>query len=69
VAQMPYHGMTTYPYSKPEKYPDDAGSLDYQLNWNDRFDSGDPVRSYRFNYQLLPAAPEEFESPLSGSEP
>ena len=25
--------------------------LDYQLNWNDRFDSGEPVRSYRFDYR------------------
>ncbi len=69
VAQMPYHGMTTYPYPKKEKYPDDADSLDYQLNWNDRFESGDPVRSYRFNYQPLPAAPEEVESPQPGSRP
>ncbi len=71
VAQMPYHGMTAYPYSETEKYPDDAGALDYQLNWNDRFDSGEPVRSYRFDYQLLPAAPPEAEAPQSapGSRP
>ncbi len=71
VAQMPYHGMTTYPYPKPEEYPDDAGALDYQLNWNDRFDSGEPVRSYRFDYEPLPAAPPEVEAPQSapGSRP
>ena len=46
-----FHGMSTYPYPAGENFPDDAGALDYQLNWNDRFDSGDPVRSYRFNYQ------------------
>ena len=57
VAQMPFHGMSTYPYPASEKYPDDAASLDYRLNWNDRFESGEPVRSYRFNYQLLPSAP------------
>ena len=49
VAQLPFHGMSTYPYPASEKFPDDAGSLDYQLNWNDRWDSGDagavvPVR-------------------------
>ena len=44
VAQMPFHGMSTYPYPASEKYPDDAASLDYRLNWNDRFDSGEPVR-------------------------
>ena len=57
VAQLPFHGMTAYPYPASENYPSDAGALDYQLNWNDRFDSGDPVRSYRFNYQLLPSTP------------
>jgi tetratricopeptide (TPR) repeat protein len=59
VAQLPFHDMSTYPYSENEKFPDDAAALDYQLNWNDRFDSGAPVRSYRFNYQLLPSTPAE----------
>jgi hypothetical protein len=59
VAQLPFHGMTAYPYPAGEKYPSDAGALEYQLNWNDRFDSGEPVRSYRFNYQLLPSTPSE----------
>jgi hypothetical protein len=64
VAQMPFHGMSTYPYPAGEKHPDDAASLDYRLNWNDRFDAGEPVRSYRFNYQLLPSAPPEIGTPL-----
>ena len=34
-------------------------ALEYQLNWNDRFDSGEPVRSYRFNYQSLPSTPSD----------
>jgi hypothetical protein len=53
---MPFHGMSSYPYPKPEE---NAQSLDYQLNWNDRFDSGEPVRSYRFNYQMLPSTPSD----------
>jgi hypothetical protein len=57
VAQMPFHEMTTYPYPQPEKYPDDAASLDYQLNWNDRFESGEPVGLHYFNYQPLPSTP------------
>ena len=57
VAQLPFHGMSTYPYPAGEKFPDDADALDYQLNWNDRFDSGEPVRSYRFDYQTLPSTP------------
>ncbi len=57
VAQMPFHGMSRYPYFEPEKYPDNADSLTYQLDWNDRFDSGDPVRSYRFDFQWSPSTP------------
>jgi tetratricopeptide (TPR) repeat protein len=60
VAQLPFHAMSAYPYPENEKFPDDAKSVDYQLNWNDRFDSGEPVRSYRFNYQppaVGPTAP------------
>jgi tetratricopeptide (TPR) repeat protein len=71
VAQMPFHGMSTYPYPASEKYPDDAASLDYRLNWNDRFDAGAPVRSYRFNYQLLPSEPPEIGETQSppGTQP
>jgi tetratricopeptide (TPR) repeat protein len=58
VAQMPFHSMSAYPYPANESYPDDADAIRYQLNWNDRFDSGEPVRSYHFNFQLLPASPE-----------
>ena len=68
VAQMPFHGMSSYPYPASEKYPDDAGSLDYRLNWNDRFEAGEPVRSYRFRYQLLPSAPSELGVPPSPQE-
>ncbi len=56
VAQMPSHRMSTYPYPKLEE---NVRSLDYQLNWNDRFDSGEPVRSYRFDYKLLPSTPSD----------
>jgi hypothetical protein len=65
VAKLPFHGMKTYPHPASEKYPCDADALDYQLNWNDRFDSGEPVRSYRFNYQLLPSTPLDDRGPQS----
>jgi tetratricopeptide (TPR) repeat protein len=69
VAQMPFHGMSTYPYPEPENYPDDAGSLEYQLNWNDRFDSGDPVHSYHFNFQPLPSTPlDDVPAAASGGQ-
>ena len=62
VSQLPFHGMSTYPYPKTERYPDDADALAYQLDWNDRFDSGEPVRSYRFDYRMLPSTPADDES-------
>jgi len=71
VSQLPFHGMSAYPYPDSEKTPDDAGMVDYQLNWNDRFDSGEPVRSYRFNYQPSPAVPPEMDAPQQapGTQP
>jgi hypothetical protein len=67
VAQLPFHGMSTYPYPDTEKYPDDVQSLDYQLNWNDRFDSGEPLRSYRFDYRQLPSTPSDDNKQTFGS--
>jgi hypothetical protein len=67
VAQLPFHKMSTYPYPPSEKFPDDKGALDYQLNWNDRWDSGEPVRSYRFDYRLMHATPAEDLPPVSGT--
>ncbi|MGO9639122.1 MAG: CRTAC1 family protein, partial [Terracidiphilus sp.] len=65
VAQLPFHAMSTYPYPENEKFPDDVDALEYKLNWNDRFDSGEPVRSYRFDYKLLPSNPAEDEVPAA----
>jgi len=59
VAQMPFHKMSAYPYPVGEKFPDDPDAIDYQLKWNDRFDSGEPVRSYRFDYKLMPSTPAD----------
>ncbi|MGA3081561.1 MAG: FG-GAP-like repeat-containing protein [Terracidiphilus sp.] len=63
VAQLPFHAMSAYPYPASERFPDDADALDYQLNWNDRFDSGAPVRAYRFNYKLAPSMPADDTRP------
>jgi hypothetical protein len=63
VAQLPFHAMSAYPYPDSEEYPQDAQSLEYQLNWNDRFDSGEPVRSYRFDYKQLPSTPVDDNAP------
>jgi hypothetical protein len=67
VAQMPFHGMSRYPYPVTEKFPDDAGSLDYQLNWNDRFESGNQVHSYHFDYKERRSTPRE-DLPASSNQ-
>jgi hypothetical protein len=67
VAQLPFHNMSAYPYPANEEFPDDANAIDYQLNWNDRWDSGEPVRSYRFDYRVLPSTPEEDNLPASAT--
>jgi tetratricopeptide (TPR) repeat protein len=59
VTQLPFHKMSMYPYPSTEKFPDDANSIDYQLKYNDRFDSGEPVRSYRFDYKRMPSTPAD----------
>jgi tetratricopeptide (TPR) repeat protein len=66
VAQLPFHKMSAYPYPAREKFPDDTNAIDYQLNWNDRFDSGEPVGSYRFDYKDLPASPNDATSGAAG---
>jgi tetratricopeptide (TPR) repeat protein len=68
VAQLPFHKMSAYPYSPDEKFPDDADALSYQLDWNDRFDSGDPVRSYRFEFRDMPSTPRDDLAPAGSSQ-
>ncbi len=67
VAPLPFHGMSAYPYGSQEKFPDDTNALEYQLNWNTRFDSGEPVRSYRFEYRDLPSTPKEDSATNAGA--
>jgi tetratricopeptide (TPR) repeat protein len=69
VAQLPFHKMSAYPYPAGESFPDDAAALDYQLNWNNRFDSGEPVRSYRFNYQTLISTPQDNTNAAGAAKP
>ncbi len=63
VAAMPFHAMSGYPYAASEHFPDDNAALAYRLDWNDRFETGKPDQSYRFDYQprqeqpITPAVP------------
>jgi hypothetical protein len=50
VAEMPFHEMTTYPYPASEHYPEDNRSIQYRIDWNDRFESGDRKQRFQFNY-------------------
>jgi hypothetical protein len=50
VADMPFHGMSTYPYPASEHYPLDGQRMQYELEWNDRFDSGRGFQHYGFHY-------------------
>ncbi len=57
VAAMPFHRMSGYPYASNEHFPEDDSALDYQLWWNDRFETGDTAQTYRFDYLPRNAAP------------
>lgn len=67
VAQLPFHAMSRYPYPATEKFPDDADALAYRLNWNTRWESGNPVRSYRFDFRELVSTPKEDTSVAPGA--
>jgi tetratricopeptide (TPR) repeat protein len=57
VAEMPFHEMSTYPYLAKEHYPEDNRSVQYRLDWNDRFESGDRKQCFQFNYQPTESQP------------
>jgi tetratricopeptide (TPR) repeat protein len=56
VAQMPFRSMSSYPYPRSEHFPEDMESLEYRLQWNDRFESGNRTQLFQFHY--LPARSE-----------
>lgn len=58
VTELPFHRESTYPYDRiMEHYPDGPASVRYQLDWNNRFESGDRIQPYQFNYQPSTSAP------------
>ncbi|WP_254063903.1 FG-GAP-like repeat-containing protein [Granulicella sp. S190] len=57
VSQMPFHGMSTYPYSMAEHYPEDEKTLKYLLDWNDRFETGDRTQLFQFHYTPTASEP------------
>jgi tetratricopeptide (TPR) repeat protein len=57
VAQLPFRRMTSYPYPHTEHFPESTRSLKYQLNWNDRFESGNRIQRYQFDYEAVNPQP------------
>lgn len=57
VAEMPFHEMTGYPYSSRERFPDDQDAVKYQVEWNDRFETGDRVQRFQFDYKPARSLP------------
>jgi hypothetical protein len=59
VADMPFHGMTKYPYPLAEHYSDSADANEYRFDWNDRFESGtSSAPAYRFVYGVRTIDPQ-----------
>lgn len=61
VAELPFHGMTAYPYPAREHFPDTPSTVTYRLDWNTRMETGDRTQRFRFDYKpsrSLPIAPE-----------
>ncbi|HZY72313.1 MAG TPA: hypothetical protein VFE22_04325, partial [Edaphobacter sp.] len=63
VAQMPFHEMTAYPYPSSEHYPENSRTLKYELDWNDRFESGDRTQRFQFDYKPTVSEPTGNTSP------
>ncbi|HEY0760102.1 MAG TPA: FG-GAP-like repeat-containing protein [Acidisarcina sp.] len=63
VAEMPFHGMSGYPYPAGEHFPEDDSAVAYRLNWDDRFDAGSRKNDYRFHYSFQPSEPETVLAP------
>src|SRR6185312_11173683 len=57
VAQMPFHQMSSYPYPATEHYPESSHTLKYELDWNDRFESGDRTQRFQFDYMPTVSKP------------
>ncbi|MBB5056748.1 tetratricopeptide (TPR) repeat protein [Granulicella aggregans] len=51
VSQMPFHGMSAYPYGNQQSYPLTRENLRYELEWNDRSRSGEQAQPHHFDYK------------------
>ncbi len=57
VGQLPFHGMSTYPYPAGEHFPDTPAMQNYLLNWDTRYESGKKFQRWDFDYQPVEEKP------------
>jgi tetratricopeptide (TPR) repeat protein len=57
IAQLPFQAMSSYPYPRNEHFPEDIQRLDYRLDWNDRYESGDRIQLFQFHYLPVQSEP------------
>ena len=50
VDPLPYRSMTKYPYAPAQSFPMDDAHLNYILEYNTRYMSGNEPQGYRFDY-------------------
>jgi hypothetical protein len=50
VDPLPFRSMTKYPYAPEQSFPVDDAHLNYILEYNTRYMSGNEPRSYQFDY-------------------
>ena len=63
VGSLPFHGMSGYPYTAREHYPDDAAHTAYQLEYNTRWEPGFTARPFQFDYENHDAKPDSVKLP------
>jgi Flp pilus assembly protein TadD len=57
VGELPFHGMSTYPYPASEHYPDPPAMDDYLLKWDTRYESGKKYQRWDFDYRPVEERP------------
>jgi tetratricopeptide (TPR) repeat protein len=57
VGELPFHGMSAYPYPAGEHFPDAPAMQDYLLNWDTRYESGKKYQRWDFEYRRVRERP------------
>ena len=57
VAELPFQGMPGYPYPPRDHYPETPATVRYQLQWDTRFESGNRIQPWSFDYRKTKSRP------------